>query len=76
MNDFIEYLNYPKIIPIIGVHNESKDKYLYLLSIKNAYNKENNNIIDYIKIGVTNEDPKKRFRDIHKKFYPMGLVNS
>ena len=74
MNNFIEYLNYPRIISIIGEHNESKDKYLYLLSIKNAYDNDNKKIIDYIKIGITNEEPIKKFKDVHKKFYPMGTM--
>ena len=72
-NQFREYLNYDEIISNVGNHN-NKDTYLYLLLRENAYDKDKDEYINYIKIGYAARkgDPINRFHEIYSYFYPRG----
>ena len=72
--EFIQSINYHKISSIIGNHNVNQDSYLYLLLIENAYDSCKDEYINYIKIGYTNNNPKKEFYNIYRDFYPMGEI--
>ena len=71
-SEFIEYTNYTSIKSVIGNHKEGS--YLYLLSIKNAYDAYKDEYVKCIKIGYTNNDPENELYNIYIDFFHSGEV--